>query len=349
MGGEAQKEYLTDVKKNLDSLKNTIEENIKLISSEENESSSIDIAQMCLEHLYNSINYIDIIIDKSDSELFFPNLYLNIFLKRLNALKLNEVSKDKLNASYFFDVYDSISKIKSELSKEVDSIKRIEKYKESTQELDTAREERKALSDKLNELNILIDDQKNKQIHKIFEDDSKKFKLIAATYEITFYLIVVVLICYFLGLTFYVSDFKFSFIEAGFPEKIHGKLSPEFYIQKISLLILSTTLAAFLLKRSFMNRRLADDAYRTSKELVALPRYIEGLPNEMKEKIRFDLAYKYFGNGIHHESYTGGENLMHENIKANTDFIKAVKDLTPKVEVSKTEVAKEDKAPKDAA
>ena len=47
----------------------------------------------------------------------------------------------------------------------------------------------------------------------------------------------------------------------------------------------------------------------------------------MKEKIRFDLAYKYFGNGIHHESYTGGENLMHENMKANTDFIMAVKDL----------------------
>lgn len=59
---------------------------------------------------------------------------------------------------------------------------------------------------------------------------------------------------------------------------------------------------------------------------------MEGMSDEMKEKIRFDLAYNYFGNGIHHESYTGGENLMHENIKANTDFIKAVKDLSPKAE-----------------
>ena len=84
-----------------------------------------------------------------------------------------------------------------------------------------------------------------------------------------------------------------------------------------------------------MNRRLADDAYRTAKELDALPRYMAGMPNEMKEKIRFDLAYKYFGNGIYHESYTGGENLMHENIKANTDFIKAIKDASAAIPENK--------------
>lgn len=206
------------------------------------------------------------------------------------------------------------------------------------------KDEQENLRKKVNQVDIISNDLKNKEVHKIFEDDSEKFKKLALKYERAFYIIVAIMILYFLGLTFYVGDFKLSFIEAGFPEKIHGNLSAEFYIQKISLLVLSTTLAAFLLKRSFMNRRLADDAYRTAKELDALPRYMEGMPDEMKEKIRFDLAYKYFGNGIHHESYTGGENLMHENIKANTDFIKAVKDLSPKVEVPKV-----DKAPKDAA
>ena len=34
-----------------------------------------------------------------------------------------------------------------------------------------------------------------------------------------------------------------------------------------------------------MNRRLADDAYRTAKELDALPRYMEGMSEEMKEKM----------------------------------------------------------------
>lgn len=186
----------------------------------------------------------------------------------------------------------------------------------------------KKIQDELYVKEIEIEDIKNEKLHEIFEDDSKKFKRIARLYESAFYTIVLVLIFYFLGLTFYIGDIKLLFIDASFPNKIHGDLSAEFYIQKISLLILSTTLAAFLLKRSFMNRRLADDAYRTAKELDALPRYMKGMPDDMQDKIRFDLAYKYFGNGIHHESYTGGENLMHENIKANTDFIRAMKETS---------------------
>lgn len=148
--------------------------------------------------------------------------------------------------------------------------------------------------------------------------------MLAKRYEIAFYFSLALLFLYFFGWYIEINTTIFKFKLA---EQFYENHSTIFYIQKISLLILSTTLAAFLLKRSFINRRLADEAYRTAKELDALPRYMEGMPDEMKEKIRFDLAYKYFGNGIHHESYTGGENLMHENIKANTDFIKAVKDV----------------------
>jgi len=50
---------------------------------------------------------------------------------------------------------------------------------------------------------------------------------------------------------------------------------------------------------------------------------MKDLPQEIQDKIHFDLAYKYFGNGIYHENYTGGENLMHENIKENTEFFKS--------------------------
>ncbi|MEI1682327.1 hypothetical protein V8P49_14050 [Acinetobacter baumannii] len=171
---------------------------------------------------------------------------------------------------------------------------------------------------------ILNQDLKNKKVHEIFSDDSENFKKLAKRYETAFYIVLALLFLYFFGWYIEVNTNNFKFKLA---EQFYENHSAIFYIQKISLLVLSTTLAAFLLKRSFMNRRLADEAYRTAKELDALPRYMEGMPEEMKEKIRFDLTYKYFGNGIHHESYTGGENLMHENIKANTDFIKAVKDL----------------------
>ncbi|MDR6540143.1 hypothetical protein ABIC56_000686 [Acinetobacter bereziniae] len=186
------------------------------------------------------------------------------------------------------------------------------------------------LEDKINKSELLVADLRNLKVQEIYSNESADFYKFARNYEIAFYILILFSGFYFLGLTFYISEFNLYFVTIEFPEKIHGILNHEFYIQKISFLILTTTLAAFLLKRSFMNRRLADDAYRTAKELDALPRYMEGMPEELKEKIRFDLAYKYFGNGIHHYSYTSGENLMHENIKANTDFIKAVKDLSPK-------------------
>lgn len=213
----------------------------------------------------------------------------------------------------------------------------IEKDKKINEVIEKLERKSDRLNKKIEEVSILSDDLKNKKIHEIFEINYEKFNSLARKYEIAFYFIIAFAGLYFFGLTFNVVGFESKYLSVGFPEKIHGNISAEFYIQKISFLVLSTTLAAFLLKRSFMNRRLADEAYRTAKELDALPRYMEGMPDEMKEKIRFDLAYKYFGNGIHHDSYTGGENLMHENIKANTEFVKVVKGVPSTTDESKAD------------
>ncbi|MCF0262977.1 hypothetical protein KW868_00615 [Acinetobacter guillouiae] len=224
-----------------------------------------------------------------------------------------EVFENQLLAQIEFYVYSLINYLNKIKSESIISDK-----------IDGFSEKNKKLNEKIVELENVFEGWKNRDLYTIFEDDSEKFRKIARKYEISFYIALAFLFMYFFG--WYVeidtANFKFKFAE-----QFHENHTPTFYIQKISLLILSTTLAAFLLKRSFMNRRLADEAYRTAKELDALPRYMEGMPDEMKEKLRFDLAYKYFGNGIRHDSYTGGENLMHENIKANTDFILAVKDI----------------------
>ncbi|WP_151810384.1 hypothetical protein [Acinetobacter bereziniae] len=278
-----------------------------------------------INHLFNEI--CDYIIFKDSFDAFFHTVIQKTIDDNYSAYNFEY---DEEIDMLLMAVFKNLVILNSIINKEKDVNFLFEMNKDFKNELNKLVKKKEELEKNLFEVQVIKDDLKNKKVNEIFEDDSKKFKLIARFYEMAFYLIVTVLIIYFLGLTFYVNNFNFLFVDAGFPEKIHGNLSPEFYIQKISLLILSTTLAAFLLKRSFMNRRLADDAYRTAKELDALPRYMEGMSDEMKEKIRFDLAYKYFGNGIHHDSYTSGENLMHENIKANTDFIKAVKDLSPK-------------------
>ncbi|WP_017389868.1 hypothetical protein [Acinetobacter calcoaceticus] len=207
----------------------------------------------------------------------------------------------------------------------IDIEQQFQNYKRDANKLiEELQDNQNELVHKIEQVDIINNDLKNKKVHEIFADDSEKFKKLAKRYEVSFYIALAFLFLYFFG--WYV-EINTTFFKFKLAEQFYENHSTIFYIQKVSLLILSTTLAAFLLKRSFMNRRLADEAYRTAKELDALPRYMEGMPDEMKEKIRFDLAYKYFGNGIHHESYMGGENLMHENIKANTDFIKAVKDL----------------------
>lgn len=275
-------------------------------------------------------------------ENFILGLNLNKILVKLNIIKsylspiFKERNVDKL-AEIFQEILFQLNEIETSLS-----------YRKSINDISIISEDStlkfKELEEKVNKSELLISDLRNLKVQEIYSNESANFYKFARNYEIAFYVLILFSFFYFLGLTFYVGEFNLYFITIEFPEKIHGILNYEFYIQKISFLILTTTLAAFLLKRSFMNRRLADDAYRTAKELDALPRYMEGMPDEMKEKVRFDLAYKYFGNSIHHQCYTDGENLMHENIKANTDFIKAVKDLSPKVQVPK-----EDKAQKDAA
>lgn len=299
------------------------------------------------EILINFNNAIDIInkIDKID---YFSSKFILIKINNNESI-IGEADKIIRKKDYESEKWSEIiSEIDSNLYDisnfllKEKNVKDFEVYKKDAENLiDKLKRDQIQLLNKIHEVDIISDDLKNKKVHEIFEDDSEKFKKLARHYEFAFYLALTFLFLYFFG---WYAEVNTTVLKFKFAEQFYGNHTPTFYVQKISILILSSTLAAFLLKRSFMNRRLADDAYRTAKELDALPRYMEGMSDEMKAKIRFDLAYKYFGNGIHHESYTGGENLMHENIKANTDFIKAVKDLSPK-----TEASKEDKASKDAA
>ncbi|HHP8773711.1 TPA: hypothetical protein ACSIXW_001515 [Acinetobacter baumannii] len=260
----------------------------------------------------------------SEIPLDFDEKYIAFIANSIDIRKVNADVKAVDFKGNLYEILDLISKIKSYLTAFFSNKKIIA-------EKNAAAELIKDIEGKVNDVKGLVDqnkllseDLRNRTIHQIYDEDSKKFKKTARLYEIAFYILLLLLAFYLFGYHFEINTHYITFKLA---EHFDDTNKTAFYIQKISLIILSSTLAAFLLKRSFMNRRLADEAYRTAKEIDGLPRYMVGLPEEMKEKIRFDLAYKYFGNGIHHESYSGGENLMHENMKANTDFIMAVKDL----------------------
>lgn len=244
-----------------------------------------------------------------------------------NSIDIRKISGDVKAVDFkgnLYEIWELISKIKSYLTAYFSNKKIISETEASAELIKNVEDKVDEVKELVDQNKLLSEDLRNRTIHQIYDEDSNKFKKTARIYEIAFYILLLLLAFYLFGYHFEINTQYLTFKLA---EHFDDSNKTAFYIQKISLIILSSTLAAFLLKRSFMNRRLADEAYRTAKEIDGLPRYMVGLPEEMKEKIRFDLAYKYFGNGIHHESYTGGENLMHENMKANTDFIMAVKDL----------------------
>lgn len=283
-----------------------------------------ELINLCSNYFDETIHKIELLdVSALNSNGILKSLEYRISV--LDQLVVNGVSNGSIP---LYDVSDVFYKINSLLNDVEHDIKNKEVAEERDQIFEGIKETQLKIEDKYKEYELMDEDFKHKKINEIYYNDSLEFKKLSHRYEVAFYLLILFLFLYFLGLTIYIPEINIFSFKIGFPLKIHGNLSAEFYIQKVSLLILSTTLLAFLLKRAFMYRRFADESYRTSKELIALPRYIKDLPKEMQNKINFDLAYKYFGNSIHHESYTGGENLMHENIKANTEFLKSVKDLS---------------------
>lgn len=293
----------------------------------------LNVIRICVDTFNQIINKVNEIAFKQyNYNDFFSILYQEI-LKLDSLMNITGIN----NKVYMplIDISMCLVDINRFLDKEISVIKNKDLSEKSKQVLENIQNTSDMLVEQYKELELISSDYKHKEVQKIYENDSARFKKVAGRYEMAFYTLIFVFFLYFLGLKISFPDMNILSIKISFPNKLNGNLLTEFYIQKISLLILSTTLLAFLLKRSFMYRRLADDAYRTSKELIALPRYMKDLPQEMQDKVHFDLAYKYFGQGIHHESYTSGENLMHENIKANTEFLKAIKGSSSEEESKK--------------
>ncbi|TEU26361.1 hypothetical protein E2R16_14850 [Acinetobacter seifertii] len=296
-----------------------------LLSSKSNELIYIHVNDNKL--LEALISAVDVLIDsiinnlKENKNIVVSEFNLKFILVKVDIVirligSIHNSSSQEVWKKYD-EIYSALMSIDNVLENIV-NIQRSEELKVNSEKYFDS------FSENINKSNILLNNLQNYLVHDVYDSEWRRFNKIAFRYEIAFYVVLILLAAYFFG--WYV-DLNTSILKFKFAEQFYSNHSAGFYIQKISLLILSTTLMAFLLKRSFMIRRLADESYRTAKELKAIAPFISSLPSEMKQKFRFDMGYKYFGNHINHESYTSGENLMHENIKANTDFIKAINDL----------------------
>ncbi|MEN8320220.1 hypothetical protein [Acinetobacter junii] len=294
-----------DIYDKIDSLKEKIE-------SSENDIDIVSVFSLHSKYFGRKLSDINIFIVDSTAKIDSKEQLLEKLFRVFYALVEIEV---------FVDTHENSNKIRGLLDSSVVDEKKIKQNVDSS--------------------NIIINHLRHAKTFQIYNEEANKFKRYAFFYEVTFYLLIVAMFVYFSGLTIYIPDFNVGNLSFGFPSKKIASGNSIFYIQKISVLVLSSTLAAFLLKRSFMNRELFQEAYRVSQELDTLPSYIEPFSKEIQEKIRLDLAYKYFGreyNSSSNGSDKSSENTMAENIKANTEFLKALKDISiSKADKSKTE------------
>ncbi len=106
-----------------------------------------------------------------------------------------------------------------------------------------------------------------------------------------------------------------------------GVSNTEFWVLKISLMIVGITLISYFLKQTSHYQKLADQNYQTQVELQAYPSFMESVPTNEAAIIRKELALKYFGKEIDGSTHKDMSNLISDQMKNTTEMIKATTDV----------------------
>lgn len=106
-----------------------------------------------------------------------------------------------------------------------------------------------------------------------------------------------------------------------------GISNTEFWVLKISLMIVGITLISYFLKQTSHYQKLADQNYQTQVELQAYPSFMESVPTNEAAVIRKELALKYFGKEIDGSTHKDMSNLISDQMKNTTEMIKATTDV----------------------
>ncbi|WP_155757958.1 hypothetical protein [Acinetobacter rudis] len=97
----------------------------------------------------------------------------------------------------------------------------------------------------------------------------------------------------------------------------------EFWVLKVSLLVVGVTLISYFVKQSVHYQKLADQNYQTQIELQAYPSFMESIPTNEAASIRKELALKYFGREIDGSTHKDMSNLILDQMKSTTELVKA--------------------------
>lgn len=101
----------------------------------------------------------------------------------------------------------------------------------------------------------------------------------------------------------------------------------EFWVLKVSILVVGVTLISYFIKQSSHYQRLADQNYQTQVELQAYPSFMESIPSNEAASVRKELALKYFGRELDGSAHKDMSNLVCEQMKSTTEMVKAATDI----------------------
>lgn len=101
----------------------------------------------------------------------------------------------------------------------------------------------------------------------------------------------------------------------------------EFWVLKVSILVVGVTLISYFIKQSSHYQRLADQNYQTQIELQAYPSFMESIPSNEASSVRKELALKYFGRELDGSVHKDMSNLISEQMKSTTEMVKATTDI----------------------
>lgn len=178
-----------------------------------------------------------------------------------------------------------------------------------------------AISESLTEINIELSAYRrlkgiveNALTENIYNNATKKYEALAKGYRHYFYFCIIGLLT--ISILILMISLK--------PYLGFGVV--EFWLIKLSIVIIGVMLINYYLKQSTHYQKLADQNYQVQVELQAYPSFMSSIPSNEAAAIRKELALKYFGKEIDSTPHKDMSNLISDQMKNSTELVKAATD-----------------------
>ncbi|MCM8510954.1 hypothetical protein J0904_02480 [Acinetobacter bereziniae] len=129
------------------------------------------------------------------------------------------------------------------------------------------------------------------------------------------------------SLLWYLPDFMNDIAYSPIDFKSLNLTSVQFILFKLAILIVGLTLTTYFLRLSNFYQLRQEQAKQTKLELEAYPEYVSGLDKDVANKIREELALKYFGQELDRTASEKMGSIVQEQLSVGTELIRASTEL----------------------